>query len=296
MAPVTDTESRLTAWRQRVEDSLDACLPSEGTPPGRLHAAMRYALFPGGKRLRPLLVLAAAECAGGQVEPALPGACAVELVHAYSLIHDDLPALDNDDLRRGRPTVHRAFNEALAILAGDALLTRAFEVLVSAGSAPERRLAAVQTLAGAVGTAGMIGGQVDDLEAAGQSPDGARVESIHLRKTAALMGASARIGALLAGAPPGQADDLGRFGEQLGFAFQIVDDLLDREGSASEVGKAVGKDARAGKLTYPSVWGVEESRRRARQVTDAAVAGLARWGERACVLRQFADRVVERSR
>jgi geranylgeranyl diphosphate synthase type II len=257
---------------------------------------MRYALFPGGKRLRPLLVLAAAECAGGSVEEALPGACAVELVHAYSLIHDDLPALDNDDLRRGRPTVHRAFDEALAILAGDALLTRAFEILASAGPAPERGLAAVRVLAEAAGTAGMIGGQVDDLEASGQAPDATRVESIHRRKTAALMGASARIGALLAGASADPVDELGRFGEQLGLAFQIVDDLLDREGVASEVGKAVRKDARAGKLTFPAVWGVEESRRRARQVADAAMAGLAGWGERARALQQIAGRVVERSR
>ncbi len=296
MLPPADPESVLSAWRRRVEEALDAALPSGSEPPVRLHAAMRYAVFPAGKRLRPLVVLAAADCVGGSPVEVLPAACAAELVHTYSLVHDDLPALDNDDLRRGRPTVHRAYDEALAILVGDALLTRAFELLAAAPSEPRRRLAALAALAHAAGTRGMIGGQADDLEAAGRPPDAERVESIHRRKTAALLGACARVGAILGGGSPEAEQALGRFGEQIGLAFQIVDDLLDREGSEHEVGKAVGKDAGTGKLTFPAVWGVETSRRRARELGEAAKDGLARWGERAAPLRRIADHAVERSR
>lgn len=296
MTARVDPEAALAAWKRQVEEGLERALPSASEPPRRLHAAMRYAVFPGGKRLRPLLVLACAECVGGRPEDALPGACAVELVHAFSLVHDDLPALDNDDLRRGRPTLHRAFDEALAILAGDALLARAFALLAEGGGDPGGRLRAIAALTAAAGTAGMIGGQVDDLEASGQPPDARRVESIHRRKTAALMDACARIGALLGGGSDDEVERLGRFGERLGLAFQIVDDLLDREGSEREVGKALRKDAGAGKLTYPAVWGVEASREIARDLGEEAKAGLSAWGERARVLSQIADHVVQRTR
>jgi geranylgeranyl diphosphate synthase type II len=286
----------LAAWRPRIEAALERCLPEEERPPRRLHAAMRYAVFSGGKRLRPLLALAAASCAGGDVEAALPGACAVELIHTYSLVHDDLPALDNDELRRGRPTLHRVYGEALAILAGDALLTLAFETLAGGGGEPARRLEAQISLARAVGASGMIGGQVDDLDPAGPGEPAERVESIHRRKTAALMGASARIGALLGGGAESDARVLSEVGERLGLAFQIVDDLLDETGSAAAVGKAVGKDQRSGKLTYPAVWGVEVSRRRAHEIAEEARRLLRPYGERAAALRAIAAHVVERCR
>jgi geranylgeranyl diphosphate synthase type II len=291
-----DLEERLAAWRRRVEDSLDRALPPPEEQPPDLHRGMRYAVFPGGKRLRPLLVLAAAESVGGDIETALPGASAVELVHAYSLVHDDLPALDNDELRRGRPTVHRAFGEALAILIGDALLTRAFGVLASAAGDPRRRLEAAAVLAEAAGCSGMIGGQVDDLQSEGRSPDAAAVESIHRRKTAALMGACARIGALLGGGDPAQVRALGVFGERIGLAFQIVDDLLDCEGSEREMGKAARKDAAAGKLTFPAVWGVEASRQRARDLAREAGEALPGWGPRARALEHIAGYVISRTR
>jgi geranylgeranyl diphosphate synthase type II len=286
----------LTPWRPRIEAALERCLPGEQRPPQRLHSAMRYAVFSGGKRLRPLLALAAASCAGSDPEAALPGACAVELVHTYSLIHDDLPALDNDDLRRGRPTLHRAYGEALAILAGDALLTLAFETLAGGSVEPARRIEAQASLARAIGTSGMIGGQVDDLDPRGPGAPAERVESIHRRKTAALMGASARIGALLGGAPEADARALAEFGERLGLAFQIVDDLLDETGRAEEVGKAVGKDRSSGKLTYPAVWGVEASLRRAHEVAAEARLLLRPYGDRAVALRVIAEHAVERGR
>jgi geranylgeranyl diphosphate synthase type II len=286
----------LAPWRPRIEAALERCLPGEEQPPRRLHSAMRYAVFSGGKRLRPLLALAAASCAGGDPEAALQGACAVELVHTYSLVHDDLPALDNDDLRRGRPTLHRAYGEALAILAGDALLTLAFETLAGGGGEPSRRLEAQVSLARAVGSSGMIGGQVDDLDPRGPGEPAERVESIHRRKTAALMAASARIGALLGGGSEADVRTLAEFGERLGLAFQIVDDLLDATGSPEDVGKAVGKDQRSGKLTYPAVWGVAASRRRAQEIAEGARLLLRPYGDRAGGLRVLSEHAIERGR
>jgi len=297
MGVPTEIRGRLEDWRHQIEDALDRCLPRPTSPPQNLHTAMRYAVFPGGKRLRPVLTLAAADAVGGSVCDALPGACAVELVHNYSLVHDDLPAMDDDDLRRGRPTLHRVYGEALAILAGDALLTCAFDTLLSApGGEPNRRLQAAATLTRAAGPQGMVGGQVDDLQAAGRELDSSHVESIHHRKTAALMGACTRIGALLGGGGSDPVDTLTRFGEHLGLAFQIIDDLLDLEGNEAVVGKTLRKDQRSGKLTFPSVLGVEASRRRAFDLVREAKSEIDVLGPQASVLRSIADSVVERSR
>jgi geranylgeranyl diphosphate synthase, type II len=279
----------LDARRAVVEAALDRALtPSRGAPPGVLDV-MRYSVFAGGKRLRPMLVLAAAEAvadrqgtdARAAQDVALPAACAVELIHTYSLVHDDLPAMDNDTLRRGRPTAHVVYGEGAAILAGDALLTEAFAVLARAGGGPPdvagRRLAAVLEIAEAAGAAGMVGGQALDLEAAqpGSAPlDTAGLQDMHARKTGALLTASAVAGALLAGGTAAQIAAVRRYGVQVGLAFQIVDDILDVEGASAVLGKTAGKDAAAGKPTYPALLGLEESRRRAAACADAALGAL----------------------
>jgi len=259
-----DLAAFLADERGLVDGALDRLLPPADAWPTRLHEAMRYAVFGGGKRVRPILARAACRAAGGDAEPILEAACALEMVHTYSLIHDDLPALDDDTLRRGRATVHVAFDEALAILAGDALLTGAFEVL---GGFPEgdafaaRRAEACRLVAEAIGSRGMVGGQVEDLEATGADPDGARLERIHGAKTGALLGAAVELGALLAGAAPAPRTEFAGFGRRLGLLFQIADDILDVTGSAASLGKSPGKDAAAGKLTYPGVYGLEAARR-----------------------------------
>jgi geranylgeranyl diphosphate synthase type II len=286
--------------RARVEQHLDAALHAEAGLPASLLAAMRYSLLAPGKRLRPLLVVTAAEACRGDAEPQ-PAACAVEMIHAYSLIHDDLPAMDDDDLRRGRPTCHKQFGEALAILAGDALQARAFQMLAE-GYPPTTAAACCRELARAAGAAGMVGGQVDDLaweRADAAEHDLAALEALHARKTGALIRASLRLGVLAAheGAPP--AELLERFdvyGRCLGLAFQIVDDLLDVEGSVDQAGKRVGKDAARGKLTYPGFLGVAESRRRADGLTQEACNAVAPLGASAERLRQLAAYVVERDR
>ncbi len=254
----------LSGERALIDAVLDRLLPPAGAWPERLHEAMRYAVFGGGKRVRPVLARAACRAAGGDPELALEAACALEMIHTYSLIHDDLPALDDDTLRRGRATVHIAFDEALALLAGDALLTEAFAVL---GRYPQgedfagRRAQAVRVVAEAIGSRGMVGGQVEDLEATGAAPDGARLERIHRAKTGALIAAAVELGALLAGADTASRQAFSRFGQRLGLLFQIADDILDVTGTAASLGKSPGKDAAAGKLTYPAVWGMEAARR-----------------------------------
>jgi geranylgeranyl diphosphate synthase, type II len=268
----------LTGERARIDAALDRLLPAAGAWPARLHEAMRYAVFGGGKRVRPVLARAACRAAGGDPEVALEAACALELIHTYSLIHDDLPALDDDTLRRGRATVHVAFDEALALLAGDALLTEAFAVL---GRFPEgerfagRRAEACRMVAEAVGSRGMVGGQVEDLEATGAAPDGVRLERIHGAKTGALIGAAVELGPLLAGTDDARRQAFGRFGRRLGLLFQIADDILDVTGTAASLGKSPGKDAAAGKLTYPAVWGLEA----ARKELDALAGSLLREAE-----------------
>jgi geranylgeranyl diphosphate synthase, type II len=235
---------------------------------------MRYCVFAGGKRLRPVLVSIAGESLGAAEADLLPPACAVEMIHTYSLVHDDLPAMDDDDLRRGKPTCHRAFGEATAILAGDALLTRAFEVLATSTLSADRIASCVAVLARAAGTEGMVGGQVADLEAEGATPDERRIERIHRSKTAALFGASAELGACAAGAGASDRRRCREFGEALGLAFQILDDLLDETGTPEETGKRVRKDRDRRKMTYPALLGVEGSRARAREWTERAMRTL----------------------
>jgi len=287
----------LTQQQQRIDAELDRLVPAETTPPETIHRAMRYSLFAGGKRIRPILCLEAARVISPQAAGVEAAACALEMVHTYSLIHDDLPALDNDDLRRGKPTCHKAFGEAMAILAGDALLTLAFRVLselegVDAG----RRAQMVYELAAAAGTpGGMIAGQVWDLEGEGKTPSAELLERIHRAKTGALLKASVRIGAICAGASAEDLEALSRYGGHVGLAFQIVDDLLDVEATPEQLGKTPGKDAAQHKITFPAVYGLEESRRMAEREASQAEAALERFGERAGRLRELARLIVDRS-
>ena len=257
-----------------VDKGLEAWLPATDEEPRRLHEAMRYAVFAGGKRLRPAIARAACAVAGGSDDDVLPAACSLELLHTYSLIHDDLPSIDNDDLRRGQPTCHVRFGDATAILAGDALQTQAFEIL--AAHTPRRGQVGplVLELARAAGTRGMVGGEMADIEAEGGEPDQALVDFIHARKTAALFVASAAMGGLAAGAPEGAVRALRSYGSALGLAFQIVDDILDETGDAATLGKSPGKDRAARKMSYPAVAGLEESRTMARACADRAIAAL----------------------
>lgn len=285
----------LQRGRRRVDRGLDRLLPAADSGPGRIHAAMRHSVFAGGKRVRPILALAAARACGRRsgVEAA---ACALEMVHTYSLIHDDLPALDDDDLRRGRATCHKRFGEATAILAGDALLTLAFQVLAELDEPARVRAQLVAELARAGGTpGGMIGGQVADLEAEGAVPSAAAVRRIHRAKTAALIRASARFGAICADAATAQRDALSEYGGQIGLAFQIVDDVLDVVSSSEVLGKTAGKDASQRKATFPALYGIEESRRRARRCRDRATAALREFGDAARPLRELADLVISRA-
>jgi geranylgeranyl pyrophosphate synthase len=248
---------------ERVDGALERLLPAASAWPRRLHEAMRYAVFGGGKRLRPILVRAACRAAGGEVERALEPACAVELIHTYSLVHDDLPALDDDTLRRGRATVHVAFDEPLAIMVGDALLTEGFAVLAAYPAGAEAatvRAEACRLVATAVGSRGMVGGQVEDLEATGGGRDAQRLERIHSAKTGALLAAAVELGALLAGAAGATRDAYRHFGQRLGLLFQVADDILDVTGTAESLGKSPGKDVAAGKLTYPGVYGLGAAR------------------------------------
>lgn len=283
-------ESRL--W---VEAALEACLPKPEGLAGRLAEAMRYSVFAGGKRVRPTLVRLASQLCGGAPDCALPPACAIELVHTYSLIHDDLPAMDNDDLRRGRPSCHRAFDEATAILAGDALLTLAFEVLAQ-GSRGPNGLEMVAELARGAGLRGMVGGQVADMTLAATAPTPEAVDFIHWHKTAALMGASLRLGALAAGAATADVARLGRYGECLGLAFQATDDALDVAATTEALGKTAGKDASAGKITCPAVFGLAPTRERALALSQQAIAELEPFGdsEPAELLRELAHYVASR--
>jgi geranylgeranyl diphosphate synthase type II len=295
--------------RQRVEEALRLCLPEvdpdpAAACPARLALAMRHSVLGGGKRLRPVLCLMAAEACGGDFEAALPAACALELVHTYSLIHDDLPAMDDDDLRRGRPSCHKAFDEATAILAGDGLLTLAFEVVARQVRPGAAALRCVQLLAEAAGPAGMVAGQMADLqaegrtEAEGRPQDGtlAALEAIHRRKTGAMLRAPLKMGAVIAAAPESACEALDRYGKAVGLAFQIVDDLLDVQGDESKLGKRVGKDSELGKWTYPRFLGIDGSRRRAWQLAEEAVAALAPLGPRGDFLRGLALALLERDR
>ena len=284
------------AQQQRLVDSeLDRLVPPETAPPETIHRAMRYSLFAGGKRIRPILCLEAARCVSDDGDAAISAACSLELIHTYSLIHDDLPALDNDDYRRGKLTNHKVFGEAMAILAGDALLTRAFQVLGALDAPAERKARLLTELAVASGTAGgMIGGQVADLEGEGQLPTAELLESIHRAKTGALLRASLRMGAIFAAASEEQYTQLSCYGEHMGLAFQIVDDLLDVEESSATLGKTAGKDAQQHKITFPAVYGLERSHQMAEQECALAHRALGCFGERALRLHELADHIVRR--
>jgi geranylgeranyl diphosphate synthase type II len=287
----------LAHQQERVDAALSRWVPAESQDPSIIHRAMRYSLFAGGKRIRPLLAMAAAEAVSDNPAGIENAACSLELIHTYSLIHDDLPALDNDDLRRGRPTCHKVFGDAMAILAGDALLTLAFEVLGKVPDVqPDRRILLVSELATASGTVGgMIGGQVNDLDGEGQAPTPELLDRIHRAKTGALLRASVRMGAIYAGAGELQLTAITSFGEHIGLAFQIVDDVLDVEQSSEALGKTAGKDAQQKKITFPAVYGLEKSRAMAEQERLAAHLALEPFGDSAERLKQLADLVVQRT-
>lgn len=281
--------------RAAVDAALDRLMPGENAQPPSIHRAMRYSVQAGGKRVRPILCLESARIFTADIAPVLPIACALEFIHTYSLIHDDLPALDNDDLRRGKPTCHKKFGEATAILAGDALLTLAFETLANAPVDAARRVAILSHLGASAGTVnGMVGGQVADLEAEGRAIQPDELEYIHRSKTAALIRASVVSGAIGGGAADEDVARLKRFGETIGWAFQVVDDILDVEESSAALGKTAGKDAAQQKATYPSLFGLEKSRQFAKELEDRAMKEIQPYGARAARLRELAELIVQR--
>lgn len=281
-----------------VNDTLDKLLPGENDQPALIHQAMRYSMSAGGKRLRPVLVLASAEAAGGSQNLALPVACAIEMIHTYSLIHDDLPAMDNDDYRRGKLTNHKVFGESMAILAGDALLTLAFDLLSEAefiGSIPSDQIVRViSEISKASGSKGMIGGQVVDILSENKIVDSNTMKYIHAHKTGALFRASIRTGAIIGGATEGQLNSLTDYAENLGIAFQITDDILDVEGETAKLGKTVGSDQRKNKSTYPSIFGLEESKDLAKKAVNDAISAIRNFDEQADTLRYLASYLLNR--
>jgi geranylgeranyl diphosphate synthase type II len=291
-------ESVLAEHGRLVDTALDRYLPPEDATPADVHRAMRYSVFAGGKRLRPVLVIEAAAVAGVPPEAVLPAACAVELIHTYSLIHDDLPAMDNSAFRRGRPACHVVFGDAMAVLAGDALHAHAFALMAQqAGIAPctpARVLRAIHALTAGIGSEGMVGGQVLDLRA--KSADEDELRDIHRRKTGALIRASLRIGGVLAAAEESDLAALDRYGEHLGAAFQILDDILDVVGEIGKLGKGTGADAGQSKVTFPAVFGLERSRRFAGDATRDALRALAPLGARGARLEELAVYLLERDR
>ncbi len=285
--------------RRLVEEALEKALPPETAWPATIHRAVRYSLFAGGKRIRPLLVLAAGEAVGGAPPELMPLACAVEMIHTYSLVHDDLPAMDDDDLRRGKPTSHKVFGEAIAILAGDALLTRAFHLMAVVPSSwdearTRRRLRAAAVLGEACGTTGLIGGQVMDLESEGRTIDAGALERLHRAKTGALLSACVRGGAILGGADEADLQHLTGYASAIGLAFQVVDDVLDATEGAECLGKTAGKDAAASKATYVSVHGLVRARELAASLRSEALAALVPLGERGALLADLARLIVDR--
>lgn len=282
-----------------VDQALDSLLPKEDELPVSLHKAMRYSVFAGGKRIRPILMLGACEAVGGEIEWAMPAACAMEMIHTYSLIHDDLPAMDDDDFRRGNPTNHKVFGEAVAILAGDALLTEAFIAMTSRRYSllvsPDRIIAVINEIGICAGSYGMVGGQVVDMESEGRHDiDLATVQYIHTHKTGALIKAAIKAGAILGGAEEKAIHAMTTYGEAVGLAFQIADDILDIVGTTEEIGKDAGSDQERGKATYPAVVGLTESRRRAEELAVIALDSLAIFDEKADPLRDIAQYIVSR--
>ena len=292
-------QQTLEEHRVLVEQALDAALPAVEAWPETIHRAVRYSLFAGGKRIRPQLVMAAGDAVGAAREEVVPYACAVEMIHTYSLIHDDLPAMDNDDLRRGKPTSHKVFGEAIAILAGDALLTRAFHLLaeIPAGwdtTRVARRMQALAILGEAAGTRGLIGGQVEDLESERRAVDAAALERLHRAKTGALLSACVRGAAAIGGADVQTTARLGRYASAIGLAFQVVDDVLDATETADRLGKTAGKDSKADKATYVRVHGLERSRAMAQSLRAEALEAVEPLGARGQALAFLARLIVDR--
>ena len=294
MTDAEQVKALLGRHRATVEEAMDRFLPAPSSEVALIDEAMRYSLFAGGKRLRPALVLAVAEMLEGESANALPAACAIEMIHTYSLVHDDLPCMDDDDLRRGRPTCHVQYGEAVAVLAGDALSNAAFGVIADETADVSLVAPLIRELAAAAGTSGMIGGQVLDLISEGRKPDIDTVRLIHSMKTARLLAASVKLGAIAAGA---QGEDLARiseYGDSIGLAFQIIDDILDEEGDASTLGKTAGKDREQEKMTFPACIGIEASRAQAKELVDGAIARLGaldRKGDLAALARYICARL-----
>jgi geranylgeranyl diphosphate synthase, type II len=285
----------LASRQKTIDRALDRYLPKENVRPATIHKAMRYSLFAGGKRLRPILCLAAAEACGGKIDNALPLACAMECIHTYSLVHDDLPSMDNDDFRRGRPTCHKVFGDGIAVLAGDALLTIAFEIVSRAKPTSRYDMPILlRELAVAAGSRKLIAGQVADLEAEGKKVSLADLRYIHQNKTAAILTASVCLGAMSANAATKELAAITKFGRALGLAFQVIDDILDVTQTSEKLGKSAGKDIAAQKATYPAVIGLQKSRIEAQQLTADAHRALKSLGNRATVLSALADYLLQR--
>ncbi len=299
MTTADSLEDYLARRKVLVEEALESFLAPEAGAPERLTAAVRYSLFAGGKRLRPILCLAAAEAVGGVWEEALPCACALEMIHTYSLIHDDLPAMDNDDYRRGKPTNHVVFGEGMAILAGDALLTEAFHLLARpefmTAVAPARRLMVIQLVARAAGMTGMVGGQVLDVLGEGERLALDVLMDMHQRKTGAMLTVSVVTGAVIAGAGEAEIAVMERYGRQIGLAFQIADDILNVTGDSAVMGKSTGSDASRGKTTFPTILGLEASRAQLAALVSGAAAEVKRLGRRAEPLVRIAEYIMERN-
>ena len=290
-----EVQEYLRRAAQTVDAALDSLIPKLNTKPASIHKAMRYSLFAGGKRLRPAIALAAAEACGGTSEAALHAACAVECIHTYSLIHDDLPCMDDDDLRRGRPTCHIVFGEGLAVLAGDSLLTLAFEILAQAQPTPRHNIAdLVRELSVASGSRWLIAGQVLDLESEGKPVTKAALKFIHQANTAALLTCALRLGAMSANVTPSKLKALTDFGQALGLAFQVIDDILDVTQSTEKLGKTAGKDVKSLKATYPALFGLKKSRALAAELTEEALSALKPFGKKAVILKGIAESLLVR--
>ena len=290
-----DIEDYLKREREGIDLALDKYLPPENDYPSTIHKSMRYSVFAGGKRVRPILALAAAEAVKGNKEKVLPVACVFELVHTYSLIHDDLPAMDDDDLRRGSPTNHKVFGDAVAILAGDALLTLAFDILATKVKSEEKiLLQIIHEISKAAGSMGMVGGQVVDIESQGKTVDFPVLEYIHIHKTGSLILSSVRAGALISSAGEKELIALTKYGEALGLAFQIADDVLDVEGVSEKMGKNKGSDKAKDKATYPALLGLDESKKRAEELMSIALAAIDFLGDEAIPLQQIARYIINR--
>jgi geranylgeranyl diphosphate synthase, type II len=285
----------LKSRQTMIDRALDRYLPKEKTKPATIHKAMRYSLFAGGKRLRPILCLAAAEACGGKIANALPLACALECIHTYSLVHDDLPSMDNDDFRRGRPTCHKVFGDGIAVLAGDALLTIAFEIVSRAKPTSRYDMSILlREVAIAAGSEKLIAGQVADLEAEGKRATREQLRYIHENKTAAILTTSVRLGAMSANADVKKLKGITNFGRALGLAFQVIDDILDVTQTSEKLGKSAGKDLAAKKATYPAVMGLENSRAEARRLTRKAHDALSKFGQNGEALHKLANYLLER--